>query len=120
MLRKLPIWVGALLALIFIGGNLFLFPPLPNLPEIAKGLPSNFSEADEEFNRRVLAAFPMPLTVEELTDRLSEQGFKVYAENNYGNFEQSGFPCTLIWRIHWEEVDGAVSEMTSKYGGICL
>ena len=120
MLRKILIWGLTLLALILAGGYLLLFPPLPIPPQIASGLPSNFAEADEEFGRRVFAAFPLPLAVDHLTARLSEQGFSVNTEANYAIFEKSKFPCTLIWRIHWESEDDSVSEITSKYGGACL
>ncbi|MEP3946913.1 hypothetical protein [Ascidiaceihabitans sp.] len=120
MLKKLLSWGFVLLALFAVGGYFLLFAPLPRPPEIARGLPNNFAEADEEFARRVSAAFPAPLTVEALIARLSEQGFTVNEEAEIAIFEKSKFPCTLQWRIHWAAEDGSVSNLTSKYGGACL
>ena len=120
MLRKVLSWGFVLLALIAVGGYLLLFPPLPRPPEIARGLSSSFAEADEEFARRISAAFPAPLMVEELIASLSEQGFTVIEEAQYAIFEKSKFPCTLSWRIHWAAEDGSVSRLNSKYGGTCL
>ena len=120
MLRKIILWGGVLLALLLSGGYLFLFLLLPMPPQIARGLPSNFAAADEEFRERVIAAFPLPLAVEELTARLSEQGFSVNIENSFAIFEKGKFPCTLIWRIDWQEEGGYASRLSSKYGGACL
>lgn len=120
MLRRILSWGVALVALIAVGGYWLLFPPLPRPPEIARGLPSNFAEADEEFGRRVNAAFPLPLTVDELTARLGEQGFTINTENSLAVFEKQGFPCTLIWRIHWEADNESVTALSSIYGGVCL
>lgn len=120
MLRKVLSWGFVLLALVSLGGYLLLFPPLPRPPEIARGLPSSFAEADEEFARRVSASFPVPLAVEELIAGLSEQGFTVNEEAEQAIFEKSKFPCTLKWRIYWAAEDGSVSKLNSKYGGACL
>ncbi len=120
MLRKILLWGLALVALFFIGSYFLLFPPLPIPPEIARQLPGNFAEADEEFARRVSATFPLPITVSALTTRLSAQGFSVKVEAKVATFSKSKFPCTLNWRIHWEAIDGTVSGLTSKYGAVCL
>ena len=118
--RKVLSWGFALLALIAVGSYCLLFPPLPRPPEIGRNLPSSFAEADEEFGRRVKATFLLPLTVENLTARLSEQGFSVNAKNSVAVFKKQKFPCTLIWRIHWETEHDSVSVLSSKYGGVCL
>ncbi|NVO25545.1 hypothetical protein [Donghicola mangrovi] len=120
MLKKVLRWGFVLLALIAVGGYLFLFPPLPRPPELGRGLPNNFAAADEEFGRRVLAAFPAPLTVEALISRLREQGFTVNEEAKYAIFEKNQFPCTLMWRIDWTAEGDSVENLTSKYGGACL
>lgn len=120
MLRKVLSRGLSLIALIAVGGYFVLFPPLPRPPEIARGLPSNFAEADEKFARRILAALPPPLTLEELIARLGEQGFTVNEEAEYAVFEKSKFPCALRWPIHWEVKDGSVSNLNSKYRGACL
>jgi hypothetical protein len=120
MRRRVLSWGAALVAVIAVGGYWLLFPPLPRLPEIARDLPSNFAEADEEFGSRVKAAFPLPLAVDDLAARLSEQGFSVNTENSLAVFETRGFPCALIWRIHWETEDESVSALSSIYGGVCL
>ncbi|MEO9895762.1 MAG: hypothetical protein ABJJ69_15545 [Paracoccaceae bacterium] len=83
MVRKILFWSLGLLTVIFVGGYLLLFPPLPIPPETARDLPSNFAEADEEFGRRVAAAYPLPLTVNDLAARLDEQGFSVETATNY-------------------------------------
>uniref|UniRef100_UPI000A8F8CFF hypothetical protein n=1 Tax=Roseovarius sp. BRH_c41 TaxID=1629709 RepID=UPI000A8F8CFF len=88
MVRKVLFWSFGLLTLIALGGYLLLFPPFPRPPEIARGLPSDFAEADAEFARRVLAAFQSPLTVEELVVRLSDQGFTIHEEAEYAIFEK--------------------------------
>ncbi|MEL6378035.1 MAG: hypothetical protein AAFQ04_12745 [Pseudomonadota bacterium] len=120
MLRRSLYWGVALLAFIAVGGYWLLFPPLPMPPEIARGLPTNFAEADEEFGRRVNAAFSLPLTVDELITRLGEQGFTINIENSLAVFEKQRFPCRLIWRIHWDEDDESVTALSPIYGGVCL
>lgn len=120
MPRWITRWGIAILALISIGGYLLLLPPLPIPPEIGRGLPGNFAEADDEFERRVSAEFTLPMAETELMARLSKQGFTIHSDNHYAAFEKVRFPCTLVWRVHWETVDGRMGNLTSKYGGVCL
>lgn len=120
MFRKVLSWGIPAVALIAVSGYWLVFTPLPRLPELARGLPSNFADAEEEFGRRVNAAFPLPLTVNQLTALLSEQGFSIQTQNNLAVFEMPGFPCAFIWRVHWEAEDKLVSALTSMHSGNCL
>lgn len=120
MLRKIFTIGFALLVCVAFGGYLLLFPPLPFPPEIGRGLPSAFSDADKEFARRVAIQFPMPITEAELAARLEDQEFTVDLKNGNAHFEKTRFPCTLIWRVYWKTLNGSASDLGSKYGGSCL
>ena len=117
MLRKIVLITFALVA---IGGYLLLFPPLPLPPEIGRGLSRNFSDADQEFKRRVTSEFPLPMNVQDLVLQLARQGFTIDIKNQYAVFKKGSFPCTLTWRVYWEAENDTVNNLSSKYGGTCL
>ncbi|QHQ35303.1 hypothetical protein [Algicella marina] len=103
-----------------LAGYLFLFPPIPFPPEIGRGLPIGFAQADSEFKQRVASHFALPISETELTSRLQDQGFTIERENRFAVFEKARFPCTLFWRVHWESEKGTVASIYARYGGSCL
>lgn len=120
MLKKALLRGLFFFALVISAGYLLLFPPLPLPPEIGRDLPNNFSEAKQQFERRVKAEFQLPISEGELTSRLEAQGFTVITDNNFAVFEKPRFLCTLVWRVHWETQDVIVSSLSTVYGGICV
>lgn len=85
---------------------------------IGRSLPTPFSEADVAFQRRVTAAFPLPMPEAALVSHLEIQGFSVSGPEAV--FEKTRFPCTLSWRIKWDVSAGMVTAVNARYGGVCL
>lgn len=91
------------------------------LPEIARDLPSNFKEANNEFKRRVQETYSNDLSVAELTKNLRESGFEVNDEDEYASISRDKFPCKLIWRITWtNDLSDGINDIKGIYGGSCL
>lgn len=115
--------VGILLLLtvlwfFFINPPSFIFQI--GLPDIAKNLPSNFADADEEFNERVQARYNNGIDTVELTDQLKEEGFDVDTGGT-AQVTRSKFPCTLIWRVTWtNDIAAKATNIEGSYGGSCL
>jgi len=77
----------AIILLIIFGIYLFLFPPLPLIPKIGRSLPSNYSEGDQEFSKRVQKSFPVGIPKKDLEKLLLKDGFGIYLDG--GNFHVS-------------------------------
>lgn len=97
-----------------------MYPPLPLLPKIAKGLPREFSDGEKEFQRRVVVKFSGTTVEEELVTSLETEGFTVDIAGRRAVFEKGYFPCKLSWRIFWEANAGSVSNVKAEYDAICL
>ena len=98
------------------------YPPSerPRYPELADNLPLGFAEADAEFKRRVNAAFPLPIRVDDLAERLTQQGFFVDRGAQQARFAVTRFPCQLRWLVGWNETGGDVSRLLPVFGRACL
>ncbi|PKA43214.1 hypothetical protein CWR43_14305 [Rhizobium sullae] len=124
MLRKILL-IGFISSIVVVGGvvgcaYLIMYPPLPLLPEIAKGLPRKFSDGEREFQRRVALKFSGTTTEAELVTYLETEGFTVDIAGRRAVFEKGYFPCNLSWRIFWEADGGSVSNVKAQYDAMCL
>ena len=118
---RIILLIGFISSIVVVGGGyLILFPPLPLLPEIARGLPSRFSDGERAFQRRVAVMFSGATTEAELVTHLEKEGFTVDSAGRRAVFEKAGLPCRLSWRVFWEADGGSVSNLKAEYGGICL
>ncbi|WP_431323725.1 hypothetical protein [Rhizobium sp. YTU87027] len=124
MLRRILL-IG-FISSIAVGGGvvgcayLIMYPPLPLLPEIAKGLPRKLSDGEKEFQRRIAVKFSGTTTERELVTYLVTEGFTVDIAGRRAVFEKGSFPCSLSWRIFWEANAGSVSNVKAQYDAICL
>ena len=90
-----------------------------SVPEIGRNLPSSFEIAELEFKKRIENTFPVGTAESEIVERLGEQGFQI--KKSYASYEQSGFPCTKVWRVLWKtDETGNIISTNAVYGGICL
>ena len=103
-LKRLLIACGILFVTISMLA-IYLSPPKTvrewNLPDYAKDLPANFKEASDEFNRRILVRFQLPLSEEQLINDLKKDGFEIYPDDRFAHVERNGFPCSYSWIVIW-------------------
>ncbi|MEP3278592.1 MAG: hypothetical protein ABJN26_18660 [Stappiaceae bacterium] len=97
-----------------------MYQPLVQVPKIGRGLPSNFEAADQEFQRRVLDRFPLPMATTELVAKLRRQGIEIDHGSRLARFSRSGFPCNLNWRVSWVDEDGQVVAIAGEFGAVCV
>jgi len=119
MTRRLTI-IACILALV-VGMFVWVSPPSfireLGLPEIAKALPSNFKDAESEFNNRVRSRFAAETNESNLMSELTKMGFSVDALNNRADVSRNGFPCSLEWWIIWGvDANGVVMHIDGHYG----
>lgn len=77
-------------------------PPLPRLVDNTTG---DFYGDDPEFQRRVTAAYPSPVSLDVLTIYLTDQGFQIdpsLADGRIAILERGDFPCRYTWAISWQ------------------
>jgi hypothetical protein len=99
----------------------FLFPPLPVVPELGRGLSPTFSRANDEFVQRIARAFPVGTQEEVVIKTLKDQGFKVSSARRSAQFTKSSFPCELQWYVRWDvSEDRTIRKIEARYGGACL
>lgn len=98
--------------------------PYP-LPPLARGLPSGvvWKEANDVFDKRVRAEFPVGSPENEMLSELTSQGFKLAtwfkADDGHklAEFEGSQFPCALRWEITWRaDSNGKLLDISGHYG----
>lgn len=116
--------IGFILLLLVIVWLTFISPPKIifqiGLPDIAKDLPSNFADADEEFNQRVQAKYTDGMSVIDLTEQLKEEGFDVDT-GGFAQITKSKFPCTFKWQVTWtNDIAARATNIKGNYGGSCL
>jgi hypothetical protein len=127
---KVPRWLkktlGVLLGLILFFGawvswTLFVTHPFP-LPELARNLPSPFSEGNSVFNDRVKNKFSGTQKEAVIVEELRKEGFTIIdGVDEVGRRRAvlmgSKFPCTLRWEVSWfVSKDGIVSDIIGDYG----
>lgn len=87
------------------------------LPPIAAGLPSNVSQAQAEFNRRIVHAFPIGTPVAVVRSRLSAQGFDVGLSG--AELRRAKFPCETHWGVGWKAKAGKLTDVDGVFGLAC-
>lgn len=88
-------------------------------PEIGRGLPSDYAEAEPLFNQRVKDRFPPGTDEKRLMDDLQEQGFEVLPRPggiSDATFK-SGWIVQTIWSVRWRAKDNRVIETWGVHGG---
>lgn len=120
IIKKIALAAGVCLLILAMFAYNSLFSPFIQPPHIGQGLPSNFQAADQEFKQRVENLLNTRMSIENLTAELEQQGFNVFESSQYALFEKPYFPCTLIWRIRWDDNSGIATNLFAKYGGSCL
>ena len=119
-MKRIALVSGICVLLLAVLAYNALFSPFIQPPHIGQDLPSNFQAADQEFKQRVEDQLNTGMSVEKLLAELEQQGFNISETSQYALFEKSQFPCTLIWRIHWDDDSGTATNLTAIYGGSCL
>ena len=127
---KIPRWIkissGVLLVLILCFGayiywELSVTHPFP-LPDLARDLPSKFTEGNSVFNDRVQNKFGRTQKEIEVVEELRKEGFMIIAGiNDAGRrqaiLEGNRFPCSLRWEVSWlVDKNGMISDLAGKYG----
>ncbi|MGL5012149.1 MAG: hypothetical protein ACRC6I_19965 [Paracoccaceae bacterium] len=78
----------------------------------------SFEAVQEAFRARVLEAFPADTPLTEVSERLTAEGFTML--EGYAEVIDQGFPCDVVWRVLWTEVDGMATDIGVVHNGICL
>ncbi|MXP29609.1 hypothetical protein GRI58_12360 [Porphyrobacter algicida] len=89
------------------------------IPEIAQGLPNNYSEGERVFDARLKARFPVGTSTNALAEELTKQGFSVTTQINGGgaNYTDKGFLVSSVWNIGWKAQGGRITDIWGVYGG---
>lgn len=95
--------------------------PFP-LPELARDLPSKFTEGSSVFNDRVQNKFGRTQKEIGIVNELRKEGFTIIDEVNAAGRRQailsgSRFPCSLRMEVSWlVDKNGMISDLAGKYG----
>lgn len=83
---------------------------------VISGLTNRQPNISEEFNQRINRYFDLPLSEEELLQKLETQGFDGGADENYAEHWYKGSPESdlFVYRIAWNEEGGKVTEITGR------
>ena len=106
--------LGCVLVLWALGA----FVDKPTLPRLVANMTGDFFGDDTEFQRRVAAAYPSPVSLATLTKDLSDQGFTI--EDDAAVFEDSDIACRYIWTIYWQVEDDNAKQINGSYFLACL
>lgn len=127
---KIPRWVkissGVLVVLLLAFGayiywELSVTHPFP-LPELARDLPSKFTEGNSVFNDRVQNKFGGNQKETAIVEELRKEGFTIFDGVNEAGRRQAilkggNFVCNLRWEVSWlVDKDGMISDLVGKYG----
>ena len=115
--------VGAALSIIAL-----ILAGCANTPPLGRSLPANFAEASAEYNRRVVAAYPVGSQAAQLLADLNRQHFKVtpigdpkqpyqFMAVREGNWHVA---CDLEWDVYWSAADGWITAVGAARGTACL
>jgi len=118
MRKKLIVLVGLFVAAIPLM-QLLKYNSLPPYSVIS-GLTHRQDNISEKFDRRVNRYFDLPLTEEELIQKLKTQNFKAWADQNFAehSYQGSWGGDVFNFRIAWSEEDGEVTEITGEAGSL--
>lgn len=88
-------------------------------PEIGRGLPSRYAEAEPLFDQRVKDRFPPGTDEKRLVGELKKQGFEVlptHGDVNDATFKR-GWIVQTLWSVRWRAKDNRVTEIWGVHGG---
>jgi hypothetical protein len=88
------------------------------LPRLVDNMTGDFYGDDPEFQHRVAAAYPSPVSLATLTKDLSDQGFTI--EDDAAVFEDSDIACRYTWTIYWQVKDENAKQIKGSYSLACL
>lgn len=90
----------------------------PKAPEIGRGLPSKYADAEPIFDQRVRAAFPVGTAESSLIDALKKQGFEILPRQGdvHDATFRSGWIVGSMWSVRWRVADNRVTEIWGVYG----
>ncbi|MEO0382971.1 MAG: hypothetical protein AAF234_05395 [Pseudomonadota bacterium] len=110
--------LAVLLILLFVWAE----QPWRSTPSIAEGLfgSSITSEKDRIFDVRVGEAFPVPINEDIVIERLIQEGFEVFPEENRASWFKGGFVCGTNLYISLETDGVLVTEIGGSYASSCL
>jgi hypothetical protein len=93
-------------------------------PRLIKGLSSEISVAEKQFNTRIQKTFFSKTTNSEISNELSRQGFIVESAQKgkmSALFQETNIVCNLIWLITWQvDNQGYIYNLEAKYNPACL
>ena len=90
-------------------------------PELLRNLPSNISQAEAKFDRRVKQQFPLGSSERELVRELKSQDFQVRSFNKSAVFKTSNLACRLNWIISWKtDTLENITKIDGDYNTVCL
>jgi len=88
-------------------------------PEIGRGLPAKYAEAEPLFDQRVKDRFPLGTDEKRLIEELKNQGFEVlptYDGVKDATFKR-GWIVQTIWSVRWRANGNQVTEVWGVYAG---
>jgi hypothetical protein len=89
------------------------------VPQLARDLPSTYTEGEKVFDARLKAKFPPGTDEDKLVEALSGDGFKILVSptGRFATFSDGRFPVASVWNIGWKTDAGKVTEIWGVYGG---
>jgi hypothetical protein len=93
------------------------FVEKPPLPRLVANMTGDFYGDDPEFQRRVAAAYPSPVSLDVLTKDLSDQGY-ILGERTAVH-EERFLGCRDVWTISWQVAGEQASQIQGKFEHIC-
>lgn len=123
ILDGLALLLVAGIAALLLAAPLWYFNPFVRLPPIGRHLPSG-PQAEEVFDARVQAQWPLPIDEDRMVAELEAQGFTVSKRGPSGmrtaNFEKRYGLCGQEWSIRWTRTDGEIDRIFGVYGLTCF
>lgn len=121
---RLWLLVVAGIVALLLAAPLWYFNPFVRPPAIGRGLPSTIRAAEEVFDARVQAQWPLPVDEARMIAELEAQGFTVGKRGPSGrrsaNFEKRFGLCGLEWSVRWTMKDGEIVRIFGVYGATCF
>ncbi len=106
-------WIGLALAAISIVGC------RATPPEIARKLPSSYTEGERVFDARLKQRFPVGTKADDVATDLRQQGFSVQSDGDGGHatFSDKAPIVQSVWNVGWKSNGGQITEVWGIYGG---
>ena len=87
-------------------------------PEIARGLPPGYAEANAAFDQRIKQRFPVGTSEKRIVRELEAQSFVVKSHPGWkeASFTKSHIATETVWSVRWTASDSIVR----KRWGLCF